>query len=228
MTKITLTEYAKSLAGGDLKLSLIGMSNTGKTYWSNILAQRGFIHICCDDLIEQRLGDELVKLGYSGGIKEIAGWMGQPYDERFAANQQRYLDLEAEVLRETLAGLENGSLKGNIIVDTTGSVVHTDPAIRQKLADLTMVIYLETPPEFKQVMFDLYVAEPKPVVWQDKFQLKTGETKAEALARCYPQLLDYRLGLYAEMSQIPIPPTVIAGIKDAEGFLGYVKSALTW
>jgi shikimate kinase len=225
---ITLAELENHLAAGHLRLALIGMSNVGKTYWAKLLAQDGFAHICCDDLIEQKLGHELLELGYVGGIADMAKWLGQPYDERFAANQQRYLQLETDVMQEIIASLEDGSQTGNIVVDTTGSVVHIDPAIRQKLSGLTTVVYLEASGEMQQEMFQLYIAEPKPVVWEDKFKVKAAETQLEALVRCYPELLGYRSGLYAATSHVTLPREASLAMTSSgvASFLAYIKSML--
>ena len=63
------------------------MSNIGKTHLSKILCEVGFAHINCDDLIELKLEKKLKAVGYSG-IKEVARWMGQPFDERYFKNQK--------------------------------------------------------------------------------------------------------------------------------------------
>jgi len=225
---LTLAEFENRLATGKLRLSLVGMSNVGKTYWSRLLARDGFTNICCDDLIEQKLGHELLELGYVGGIADMAKWLGQPYDERFEANQRRYLQLETDTLREIIASLENDDQSGNIVVDTTGSVVHTDPAIRRKLSELTTVVYLEASGEMRQEMFQLYIAEPKPVVWEDKFNIQAKETNIEALTRCYPELLEYRSGLYEAMSHVTIPWETSLAMTGAgvAAFLAYIKSVL--
>ena len=207
-------------------LTLVGMSNVGKTYWSERLAQeKGFRHINCDDLIERELGDELLELGYGGGTADMAKWLGQPYDRQFAANQQRYLELETDSLRTIIAELENGTLDGNVIIDTTGSVVHTSPAICQKLSELTTVVYLEATAEIRHKMFEPYIAEPKPVVWGDIFKPRQGESDKQALARCYPELLKYRSGHYADMAHVKIPRDVSLNLQDAPAFLGAVQLA---
>ncbi len=216
---ITSEEFLERLKAGELRLSLVGMSNVGKTYWAKLLAQEGFIHLNCDDLIEHELGDELRELGYSG-IADVSKWMGQPYDERFAANQQRYLELETATIQKIIAALEDGTQKGNTIIDTTGSVVHTVPAIREKLPALTTVIHLEATVEMRQEMFKLYIAEPKPVVWGDIFKKEMGESNTEALARCYPQLLEYRSGLYAEMAHVSIPRNKSLATDGVTNFCG--------
>lgn len=223
---LTAEEFEQQLEAGELTLSLVGMSNVGKTYWSKLLVQSGFTHICCDDLIEEKLGDELIQLGYTGGITDMAKWLGQPYDERFAANQQRYLQLEIETMQEIIERVEKGIQKGNIIIDTTGSVVHTGSVIREKLNALTKVIYLEATKEMQQKMFELYIAEPKPVLWADVFKSVGNESNTEALARCYPKLLEYRSGLYAEMAHVTILRETSLAMAGASDFLEYVKGAL--
>ena len=42
-----------------LRLALVGMSGTGKTFWSKRLAATGRVAFCCDDSIEQRLRSRL-------------------------------------------------------------------------------------------------------------------------------------------------------------------------
>ncbi len=50
-------QFDEKLAAGELVLTLVGMSNVGKTFWSHQLAaEGGFTHICCDDLIEAEMG----------------------------------------------------------------------------------------------------------------------------------------------------------------------------
>jgi len=39
-----------------MKLSLIAMSGSGKSYWSAKLAKRGFRHFDCDQMIAARTG----------------------------------------------------------------------------------------------------------------------------------------------------------------------------
>ncbi len=225
-TPITSTEFEQRLQAGELRLTLVGMSNVGKTYWSQLLAKKGFNHFNCDDLIEEKLGNELIELGYSGGIADMAKWLGQPYDKQFPNNQQRYLQLEVETMEEIIEGLEKDTLKGSTVIDTTGSVVHTSSAIRDKLSAQTTVVYLEATPEMRHEMFELYIAEPKPVVWEDLFKKATGESDKEALARCYPQLLEYRSKHYSEMSDVTIQRDVSLKLPGPEAFLEYIKDLL--
>src|SRR5438067_13610374 len=73
--------------GNPLRLALIGMSGSGKTFWAKKLAEKGARAIFCDDEIEQRLAPRLGRGRYSG-INGVAAWMGWPdsptYEEREA------------------------------------------------------------------------------------------------------------------------------------------------
>ncbi len=183
--------------------SFIGMSGAGKSFWSKRLEKnKGYKRYSCDDLIEKELSSELVVLGRKG-VNNLSHWMGQPYDERYDANSRRYLELETKTLENSLSEIENDKNK-NIVVDTTGSVVYLPPELLLKLKKLTKVIYFETPEFIVEKMINLYLADPKPVIWGDLYKPLPGEDKIETLKRCYPDLLKYRLNLYNKLADIKV------------------------
>lgn len=60
------------------KITLVGMSNIGKSFWSKELEREiGYFRFSSDEWIEERLTSELQGIGYSG-IKAVSEWMGQP------------------------------------------------------------------------------------------------------------------------------------------------------
>lgn len=183
-----------------MKLSLIGMSGSGKSYWSKKLESIGFLRICCDDLIEQKLSKELVKLGYKG-TQDVSRWMGQPYDNRYKQTSKKYLMFEKKIMESIIKILESEPKK-DIVVDTTGSVIYTGEHILQSLRKLTRVIYLNVPESVKKDMYLLYLRDPKPVLWGRSFKRKKGETDYEALARCYPKFLQYRSIRYQQYAHL--------------------------
>lgn len=126
-----------------LTISMIGMSNIGKTHWSELLATRGFDHVNCDDLVEAHLSELLQGLGYTGGIQDVARWLGMPYEDRYELNQVKFLEIEQLVMAEL--SVVNRARKGNAIIDTTGSVVHISDETCTALLDNSFVIYLEAP-----------------------------------------------------------------------------------
>jgi shikimate kinase len=224
---LSRSDFDARLEDGELSLTLVGMSNVGKSFWSNRLAnEAGFNKVDLDDLIEEKLAITLKNAGYSGGIADVARWMGQPYDPQFAANQQTYLELERAMLRQTIDRLANPPLSGNIVVDTTGSVVHTGEEIGKELAVHSTVVYLEATPDMQQKMFEMYIAEPKPVVWGDAYTQAENETPDQALARSYPELLARRSILYRRMAQVVISREVSLALASTDDFLAYVRGML--
>ena len=57
-----------------MRLSLIGMSGSGKSHWSKKLTAYGFKAFHCDDLIEELLTEDL--LGADGIPLSVGEWMG--------------------------------------------------------------------------------------------------------------------------------------------------------
>jgi len=180
-----------------MKVSLIGMSGSGKTYWAKKLKAKGFTYFCCDDLIEKKLGFELQQLGYAG-IADVASWMGQPFDSYYPTRSQQYLDFEKDAIDEIYDNLETISETDNVVIDTTGSVIYTSN--KKKLSELTKIVYLEVPLIVTKEMYKLYLKDPKPVIWGNSFSKKNGETDMDALRRCYPKLLDFRVKKYEQLA----------------------------
>ena len=175
-------------------VSLIGMSGSGKTYWSCRLADFGFQRISCDDRIENELRSQL-SLDACSGIKGVARWMGQPYEPGYREREAAYLAAETKVVQEILETLVRGMTR-DLVIDTTGSVVHTGEELCRGLPAQSTVVYLENSPTDFELMFEQYLKDPKPVVWADLFRPQENETNGAALARCYKELLQYRKALY--------------------------------
>ena len=187
-------------------ITLIGMSGSGKSHWSKRLVEdHGFRHFCCDDLIEEQLEPVLRDKGYSG-LEDIAKWMGQPYEPRGMENQQRYLNCEIAVMQEILKYLNKymHDHSHDVVIDTSGSVIYTGEDICRGLTKYTRVVYLEVPETFHEQMLETYLESPKPVIWGDVFEQKSGETNEAAIARCYPELLRSRARLYREFADVTV------------------------
>jgi shikimate kinase len=187
-----------------MRISLIGMAGSGKSYWSKKLAQYGFRRFCCDDLIAEKLAADLIRP--DGTAMEMGEWMRFPYEHNYKKRESHYLTYEIAVLTEILAYLTSheNTPDQNTVVDTTGSVIYTGEEILQGLCQYTTVIYLLTPPEIQEQLLNAYIKKPHPMLWRDSFTKKSGETNREALARCYPQLLSARTRLYARYAAVEL------------------------
>lgn len=184
-------------------ISLIGMSNCGKTFWSRKLEALGFKRFSCDDYIEKRLEMVLKNSGFSG-ISDVAKWMGQPYDKQYMETSKKYLELERESLDYILRYPNSGLRYYNIVIDTTGSIIYTGRNIMEELSQLTTIVYLDTPITVRGEMCQLYFQNPKPVIWGDSYKKTYGESAFKALKRCYPDLLEYRCKKYKEYAHITL------------------------
>jgi shikimate kinase len=186
-----------------MNIALIGMSGTGKSYWSHKLADAGFRRFGCDDIIAQRL---IAEAGLPAEEPFNMGeWMGMPYEEKYAGRARHYLDHEIAVMHEVLAALDDAAAEPHTVIDTTGSVIYTSPAIVNELRRQARVIYLSITPAVHETMLEAYLINPAPVLWGDLYQPLAGEEPAATFARCYPQLLTYRERLYREISHSVVP-----------------------
>lgn len=222
--KLAKYSFLQKLKKHRLVLSLIGMSNIGKTFWSKRLSKLGFKHICCDDLIEKKLAPKLRDRGYRG-IKDVAKWLGQPYDKQFSENQNEYLKIENETMRNIFS--EIADYDENIVIDTTGSVIYTDEDLLKQLKQNSLVVYIEASPEMKKEMYQNFLKNPKPIIWRNRYRPNPQENKKEALARCYSELLEERSKLYAGHADLVIPFHQIADRNmDEEKLLSLIQDKL--
>jgi shikimate kinase len=104
------------------------------------------------------------------------------------------------VTRRALAAASSGARQH--VIDTTGSVVYLPAELRAALREGTRVIYLRSPERARAAMLERYRLEPKPVVWSGAFEPRAGEPAADALPRCFSELLRRRDALYAAMAHV--------------------------
>ncbi len=209
-------------------ISLIGLSGCGKSTWAERLVdERGFRRFCCDDMIEERLHEELFTSGING-IRGVAFWMGQPYEQFFPERQSTYLTREAGVIAEIVQTLAlEQDPNQNIVIDTTGSFIYLDPALCQSLRKHSTLVYLQVPENDVSQMFRQYLADPKPVVWKDQFNMIAGESNVQALSRCYPRLIESRIRLYESYADIILPvPFADRATISTDLFLEKVNDAI--
>jgi len=221
---MTPQEFTERLKNNQLVLTIIGMSNIGKSHWAENLAGIGFKHIHCDGRIESKLKERSFIIKNSGPAG-LAEWMGYPHEDRFPKTQAEYLNTEKEVMMEIVDGLDK-KIEGNTAIDTSGSFIYTGPDAHKGIREKSLVVYIKAPEGKIQEMFEKFIESPKPVIWGDKYDRKEGESEMEALARCYPALLEYRFKLYEECADISIPFDSIYKKVDANGFLELIKNQL--
>ncbi len=187
-----------------MRLSLIGMAGTGKSYWANKLAEHGFKLFCCDDLISKKLAPLLKRP--DGTTMKMGEWMGFPFHAGYKKRESKYLSFEIEVLNEILDYLEDhdNNLDEDVVVDTTGSVIYTGERILKRLRQHITVVHLSIPSEVREQLLRAYVSKPHPMLWRDVFRKGPNETNEDALERCYPKLFIARQQLYERNTDVEI------------------------
>ena len=186
-----------------IHLALIGMSGAGKSYWSSKLINQGFHSFCCDDLIEKKL-EEFLWLP-NGKKLSMAEWMGHPYEPQYIQAEQNYLEFEVEMMESICSFLREDRYKDkNVVVDTTGSLIYTGETLIGCLREITTVVYLKAQLGSIKAMYETFLRDPKPVLWQGRFNKQPQESNQEALLRCYPELLRSRQREYERYADVVI------------------------
>lgn len=168
-------------------LSLIGMSNTGKSYWAKKLeTEQGFTRFCCDDVIAEELMRRVSDVNLLD-MDACAAWLGNPEELGYKERERAYLDCEGQAL---LSAIERSVQEPNAVIDTTGSVIYLADSIQQKLAQISTIVYLETTSQQIKEMTEKFYAHPKPLIWGQH--------------RSYPELLVWREKRYQALAHVTI------------------------
>lgn len=205
-----------------LRLALIGMSGTGKTFWTKKLAATGYPAVSCDDRVEEKLASRLA-LGAYAGINGVAAWMGWPDSPAYAERESEYLTEEIHMLDEVLSDLEKQPEK-SLVLDTTGSVIYTGNNLLIRLRRQMTIVYLAASAEEQQLLITRYLSDPKPVLWRGAFQPKASETSQETVARCYPALIAARRRSYEALAHCTLQVASLHdGSMDAAALLKMIQ-----
>lgn len=191
---LTQNEFEKHIEEKTLRLAFIGMSNAGKSYRARVLRDEcGFLWYHIDGEIQKTLGFET--------MEEISEWLGYPTSSTYIERERQYLDAENKYTM--IDTLDTGGK--NLVSDTTGSVIYVKERTHNWLEENCLMVNIQVDEKAISELIKNFFEKPKPVIWQGFFEQKENETEREALERCYPKLLSYRLEKYRAMAHINIP-----------------------
>jgi len=147
--------------------------------------------------------------------------MGHPFTDGYAAKSAKCLSHEAEL------SLSANSGEGNLILDTTGSVIHIPDEDLISLNNSYLVIYIKASEADIDTLIDRYFKYPKPTIWGDCYHAIGGKPDLDSLLGSYPNLLALRAKLYAKLSHITIDAADLANpsLSD-EDILPLIRSYL--
>lgn len=188
---ITKQEFAERLEHNRLRIALVGMSNSGKSTCTTLLARETqFAHFEVDEAINRALG--------IANMEQAATWMGYPFDEKYAEHKRRYLSLEQQFTTTEIPTDEN------FVLDTTGSVIYGPKSLHDWIQSNFLIVSLKVSEKLCQILINDYFTRPKTVIWGSEFSPAPDEDPIEAMKRCYPQLLANRSQLYSELADVEI------------------------
>lgn len=181
-------------------ITLIGMSTVGKSYWSAKFVEAGFERLDLDEMIKKRFEDYV---GSPQTYLSMGKWLGFPDDEGFDEREQKLKQIEAEVLCDVTLMLKNRDKK-RLIIDTGGSLVYAPPQYWQNFKQFVKVIYLKMDKKQYQGRIDLYLQEPRFMLWNNQFKSRVGESRYESYLRCYANLLGEREQFYEKYADFEL------------------------
>ena len=190
-----------------MKLTLIGMTTVGKSYWSQQFEAAGFERINLDGIINDNLiahiGDSQVQTH-----EAISSWLGLPSEARYAENEKKLMQFETEAFKYALSILESKPKNARVILDTGGSLIYASPRYWHLLRQLTPIIYLKMDDTIHQKLVENYLRDTRWVLWNGCFDAKKGETMMETYSRCYHNLIRTREKLYETYADYTIEYSV--------------------
>lgn len=210
--KLSSRQFLTQLDAGKLRLAFVGMSNIGKTRTAQKLAEAYKLDVVeVDKIIWGRLGFD--------DMDDFADWQGQPYEEGYQEREKELIALEAEATKKAINDSDSGQ-----ILDTTGSVIYIDPAIRRELKESFYVVHIKAEPnDMERLKWD-YFDNPKPLIWGRQFKPKPNLTDRENVFECYPKLLMSRAKDYTAMADATITSSfVLDEANSAEDILMALK-----
>lgn len=214
--KLSRIEFQKKLAENTLSLTFTGMSNCGKSYWSRQIAHTGFRRFCCDDMIETGLLN-IIRDSDLKGIKDVARWLGQPYETDHQKKADLYLQLEKNSLNNIVS--EICAAPGiNNVIDTTGSFVFCGEKSCYEIKELSMVLYIKTEEAEISRLFKNFLKNPKPVIWNGLYY--------EPIEKSYRELLKTRQRLYEKYSDLIISSKELKKLSDGNQLLDHIYEIL--
>ena len=216
-------------------VTLLGMSGAGKTHFSQRLAEWGWTHYSNDYEIAGSLGINVEV----DDLSALSAFIGQVGDEakgglnlaEFVHRQKLYYGAECSVL-------ENMPLEGaeKFVNDSTGSFCEIeDEELIARVAEKTLLVYIETDEDSHKEVIARAVEYPKPLYfpptkfdgWLDEYCDVQG-IDVDAMdpnafsAWVFPKLFASRLPKYerlAEQYGVKVSAKDLHGCADEEAFL---------
>jgi shikimate kinase len=205
----TREQFLNQLQEGVLNIIFVGPSGVGKTSWKTALKTIGFGGVEMDEQIGKNPKVSYLLEEYEGEdeAEKMGNFFGKPWEDpdAFAKQEEEYLQVEKEEMTKLLSGVNHSHIQ---VMDMTGSAIYC----AEELAELSkhgLVVYLKAGQEQYDKMQEIFLSDPKPIIWGKELLAKWKEAIAQgdpldALPRLFGELLDYRHRLYEKSADVII------------------------
>ena len=188
-----------------MRITLIGMSGVGKSYWSNKIAtDLGYAKIDCDERINAKLSEKLANFGVTSDFLSISQWRGLPFESGYQEKEALQIAIEQEIMKEVTDELTNTSQE-NLVIDASGSVIYALGDTLSQLKKETTCVYIEATRDHIHSLYTDEIIFKRPLIWGKEFYCKNGETGLEAMKRSYADVLSWRSAQYEKLADKVIP-----------------------
>lgn len=190
--KLSSKNFLKNHSDKTLKIAFVGMSNIGKSFTAKRFAKHfGYKLHEIDKLIWRKLGHDT--------MEEFADWQGHPYEEGYAEREALSIEMETHATTSVI-----DKSKGASVLDTTGSIIYVDPALRRRIKEEFYVVHIKAEmSDLERLKWD-YFDNPKPLIWGRQYKPKADLSDRENIFECYPKLLMSRAKEYANMADATV------------------------
>lgn len=195
--KLSSKNFLNQHSEKTLKLAFVGMSNIGKSSTAKRFAKHFKYKLKeVDKLIWKKLGHD--------SMEEFADWQGHPYEEGYAEREALSIEMETHATVKVI-----NTAKGATVLDTTGSVIYVDPAVRRSIKEQFYVVHIKAEPsDLERLKWD-YFDNPKPLIWGRHYKPKPDLSDRENIFECYPKLLMSRAKEYANMADATVTSSFV-------------------
>jgi shikimate kinase len=134
--------------------------------------------------------------------------MGNPYERRYKSRAASYLKLEGEMT------LGADMSCGNLVLDTTGSVIHLDDEILKALKNRYLTVYLKAKDSDIDRLVERFRTTPKPLIWGNHYKKRPDMSDKDSMIDCYRDLLLARDKKYEALADVTVPASSFTKDED--------------
>jgi shikimate kinase len=226
--KLSKKDFQQQCEDNRVRLCFVGMSNIGKSRLAKDLEKKaGFVRFDIDARISERLALR--------NVRDLAPWLGYPASPNYAEREKEYLRVEEEETGKALQ--EARTTPGNVVFDTTGSVVYISRRIAHEMKADFLVVHVGASHKDVDELFTTFTQHPKPVLWHgmyseaplgsDLLDITTPEAQTQKnLEHSYRTLLSDRLMRYTLLADITIHRFALYKAKTPKDMLKEIEKVL--